>query len=44
MHKRIMAELDDLIFDFIEAHGLKISTDIVDLILDKLLIVAKKRY
>jgi type I restriction enzyme R subunit len=44
VHKRIMAELDDLIFDFIEAHGLKVSTDIIDLILDKLLIVAKKRY
>jgi len=44
VHKRITSELDDLIFDFVEAHGLEISTEVIDLILDKLLIVAKKRY
>jgi type I restriction enzyme R subunit len=44
VHKRITSELDDLIFDFVEAHGLEVSTEVIDLILDKLLIVAKKRY
>jgi type I restriction enzyme R subunit len=44
VHKRITSELDDLIFDFVETHGLEVSTEVIDLILDKLLIVAKKRY
>lgn len=42
--RKMKGELDDDIFDFIEEHNIDIDIDTIDLILDELIMVAKKRF
>lgn len=44
VNRKIVSELDDLIFDFIEKNNLEISVDVIDILLDEFMMVAKKRY
>jgi hypothetical protein len=44
VNRKIVSELDDVIFDFIEENGLKMSVDMIDLLLDEFMMVAKKRF
>jgi hypothetical protein len=44
VNRKIVSELDDVIFDFIEENDLKMSVDMIDLLLDEFMMVAKKRF
>ena len=44
VNRKIVSELDDIIFDFIKENGLKMSVDMIDLLLDEFMMVAKKRF
>lgn len=44
VHRSIKKELDDLLFDFIEGKKLDWSLDTIDIIIDEIMMVAKKGY
>ena len=44
VHRNIRSKLDDLLFDFIEKHNLDWPLDTIDIIIDEILLTAKKRY
>ena len=44
VHRNMKKELDDLLFDYLEANDLDWSLDTIDIIIDEILMVAKKVY
>ena len=44
VHRNIKKHLDDLLFDYIEENGLNWSLDTIDIIIDELMMAAKKVY
>lgn len=44
VHRNIKKELDDLLFDYLEENELDWSLDTIDIIIDEILMVAKKSY
>lgn len=44
VHREIKKRLDDLLFDFMEEHNLDWSLDTIDIIIDEILMVAKRSY
>lgn len=44
VHRNIKKELDDLLFDYLEENNLNWSLDTIDIIIDEILMVAKKVY
>lgn len=44
VHKNIQSKLDDYLFDFMEAHHLNWPIAVIDVILDELMMLAKRRY
>ena len=44
VHREIKKRLDDLLFDFMEEHSLDWSLDTIDIIIDEILMVAKRSY
>lgn len=44
VHRNIKKELDDLLFDYMDEHKLGWSLDTIDIVIDEILMVAKKVY
>lgn len=44
VHRNIKKELDDLLFDYMDEHKLSWSLDTLDIVIDEILMVAKKVY
>lgn len=44
VHKNIKSKIDDLIFDFMEENKMNWPLEVVDIIIDELMMIAKKRY
>jgi type I restriction enzyme R subunit len=44
VHRNIKKELDDLLFDYLEEHKLNWTLDTIDIIIDEIMMVAKKVY
>ena len=44
VHRNIKKELDDLLFDYLEENEMDWSLDTIDIIIDEILMVAKKVY
>lgn len=44
VHRNIKKELDDLLFDYMDSHSLNWPLDTIDIIIDEILMVAKKVY
>ena len=44
VHRNIKKELDDLLFDYLEENDLNWTLDTIDIIIDEILMVAKKVY
>ena len=44
MHRNIKKSLDDLLFDLMEENQQDWTLDTIDIIIDEILMVAKKRY
>lgn len=44
VHRGIRKALDDLLFDYMEEHNLDWSLDTIDIIIDEIMMVAKKGY
>ena len=44
VHRNIKKALDDLLFDYMEDHELEWSLDTIDIIIDEIMMVAKKGY
>ena len=44
VHRNIKKALDDLLFDYMEEHELDWSLDTIDIIIDEIMMVAKKGY
>lgn len=44
VHRNIKKELDDLLFDYMEDHKLGWSLDTIDIVIDEIMMVAKKVY
>lgn len=44
VHRNMKKELDDLLFDYLDANSLDWSLDTIDIIIDEILMVAKKVY
>ena len=44
VHRNMKKELDDLLFDYMEANDLDWSLDTIDIIIDEILMVAMKVY
>ena len=44
VHRNIKKALDDLLFDYMEDHDLDWSLDTIDIIIDEIMMVAKKGY
>ncbi|HHY25671.1 MAG TPA: type I restriction endonuclease subunit R, partial [Desulfitobacterium dehalogenans] len=44
VHRNIKKQLDDLLFDFMEDNNLNWSLDTIDIIIDEIMMVAKKGY
>jgi type I restriction enzyme R subunit len=42
VHRNIKKELDDLLFDYMEDHSLNWSLDTIDIVIDEIMMVAKK--
>jgi type I restriction enzyme R subunit len=42
VHRNIKKELDDLLFDYMEEHSLNWSLDTIDIVIDEIMMVAKK--
>ena len=44
VHRNIKKALDDLLFDFLEEHNLDWSLDTIDIIIDEIMMIAKRSY
>ncbi|MDN4186769.1 MAG: HsdR family type I site-specific deoxyribonuclease [Dehalococcoides mccartyi] len=44
VHRNVKKELDDLLFDYLEEHKLNWTLDTIDIIIDEIMMVAKKVY
>ena len=44
VHRNIKKQLDDLLFDYMEDNSLGWSLDTIDIIIDEIMMAAKKRY